>query len=119
VPGMPVKDIPTPSSTGRPKYKLEDVLVDTIFANLFRLPRPLEKQVYYTSLLTEITKLVPGDLAPTLGRAIRWIHDHLDDLNGEINMRFSTWFAIHLSNFAFTYKWEEWYFSYPALLEEC
>jgi nuclear cap-binding protein subunit 1 len=23
-------------------------------------------------------------------------------------MRFSTWFTIHLSNFGFSYKWDEW-----------
>jgi nuclear cap-binding protein subunit 1 len=60
-------------------------------------------------LLTEITKLAPQDIAPTLGRAIRWVYERLDDLKGELNMRFSTWFAIHLSNFGFTYKWDEWY----------
>ena len=55
-----------------------------------------------------MTKLAPQDIAPTLGRAMRWTYEHLQDLEGELNMRFSTWFAIHLSNFGFTYKWDEW-----------
>ena len=53
--------------------------------------------------------MAPQDIAPTLGRAIRWVYEHLDDMQGELNMRFSTWFAIHLSNFGFAYKWDEWY----------
>jgi nuclear cap-binding protein subunit 1 len=82
--------------------------VDTIFSLLLRLPETKEREVFYASLLTEVTKLAPQDIAPTLGRAIRWIYDHLDDLRGELNMRFTTWFALHLSNFGFTYKWDEW-----------
>jgi len=109
--GLPLKDLPTPQPS-RPKYKLEDVLLDAIFSQLFRLPRPRELEVYYTALLAEITKLAPQDVAPTLGRGIRWLYEHLDNLKGDIQMRFSTWFAIHLSNFAFTYKWEEWYVSF-------
>jgi nuclear cap-binding protein subunit 1 len=80
-----------------------------MFSQLLRLPAPKEREVYYAALLTEITKLAPQDIAPTLGRAIRWVYVHLDNLKGELNMRFSTWFAIHLSNFGFTYKWDEWY----------
>jgi len=114
--GIPVKDLPTPNPA-RPKYKLEDTLVDAVFSELFRLPLTKEREVYYAALLTEITKLAPQDVAPTLGRAIRWIYERLDTFKGELNMRFSTWFAIHLSNFGFTYKWEEWY--YPQTRGEC
>jgi len=106
-PGLAVKELPAPQPS-RPKYKLEDVLLDAIFAQLFRLPRPRVREIYYTALLTEITKLAPQDVAPSLGRGIRWLYERIEDLSGDIRMRFSTWFAIHLSNFAFTYKWEEW-----------
>jgi nuclear cap-binding protein subunit 1 len=107
--GLSIKDLPTYQPGARPKYKLEDLLVDAIFSSMLRLPNSFERQVYYASLLTEVTKLAPQNIAPTLGRAIRWIYEHLDDLSGDLNMRFSTWFAIHLSNFGFTYKWDEWY----------
>jgi nuclear cap-binding protein subunit 1 len=82
--------------------------VESIFSSLFRLPAPREREVFYASLLTEVILRAPQDIAPTLGRAIRWIYEHLDGLKGELNMRFSSWFAVHLSNFGFTYKWEEW-----------
>jgi nuclear cap-binding protein subunit 1 len=110
-----MKDLPTPQPA-RPKYKLEDVIVDTVFAQLFRLPAPREREMYYTALLTEITKMAPQDIAPTLGRAIRRMYEDSEYLEGEINMRFSSWFAIHLSNFGFTYKWDEWYPRNSSLL---
>jgi nuclear cap-binding protein subunit 1 len=109
-PGLAVKDLP-PHQPNRPKYKLEDVLVDALFANILRLPTNEYAQIYYISLMTEVTKSAPNDIAPTLGRAIRWIYDRFDDIEGELNMRFSTWFSIHLSNFGFNYKWTEWYFA--------
>ena len=59
-------------------------------------------------MITETTKLAPGEIAPTLGRAIRWLYGRLRELKGQERMRFSEWFALHLSNFGFTYKWEEW-----------
>jgi nuclear cap-binding protein subunit 1 len=105
-----MKDLP-PHQPARPKYKVEDVLVDSIFSQLLRLPETKEREVYYASLLTEVTKLAPQDIAPTLGRGIRWVYEHLEDMQGELNMRFSAWFAIHLSNFGFTYKWDEWYYN--------
>jgi nuclear cap-binding protein subunit 1 len=107
-PGLAIKDLPTPNPA-RPKFKLEDIIVDSVFAALFTLPTPQEREMFYAALLTEITKLAPQDIAPTLGRAIRWVYGRLDDVVGELDMRFSSWFAIHLSNFGFTYKWDEWY----------
>jgi nuclear cap-binding protein subunit 1 len=80
-----------------------------VFAELFRLPVPRQREIYYAALLTDITMLAPQDVAPTLGRGIRWVYQRLEGMKGEIGGRFSGWFAVHLSNFGFTYKWEEWY----------
>jgi nuclear cap-binding protein subunit 1 len=110
-PGLTVKDLP-PANPARPKYKLEDLVLDALFAELFRLPGPKEREVYFAGLVTEITKLAPGEVAPTLGRGIRFLYERLESLKGEVRMRFSAWFALHLSNFGFTYKWEEWYYSW-------
>jgi nuclear cap-binding protein subunit 1 len=90
--------------------------VDVLFAELFRLPMAREREIYYAALLMEITKLAPQNVAPTLGRGIRWIYERLEGMRGEIGGRFSGWFAVHLSNFGFTYKWEEWYCSLKSSL---
>ena len=89
-------------------WKPEDVIVDACFALLFTLPSPEHKLVYYHSVLTEACKLAPGAVAPSLGRAIRYLYRNVDRMDLELAHRFLDWFSHHLSNFGFTWKWGEW-----------
>lgn len=89
-------------------WKPEDVAVDAIFSQLFKLPAPSHKLVYYHSILTELCKLAPAAVAPSLGRAIRFMHRNLESMDTELIYRFIDWFSHHLSNFGFTWKWAEW-----------
>lgn len=98
-------------SDDRPTWKPEDVAVDAVFSQLFRLPAPEHKLVYYHSVLTECCKIAPAAIAPSLGRAIRFLYMSLDVLDLDLTHRFLDWFAHHLSNFGFTWKWSEWYVS--------
>jgi nuclear cap-binding protein subunit 1 len=90
-------------------WKPEDVVVDAAFAQLFQLPVAEHKLVYYHAVLTEACKLAPAAVAPSLGRAIRYLYRNLDRMDMELAQRFLDWFAHHLSNFGFTWKWTEWY----------
>ena len=99
-----LRDIPG----DRPTWKPEDVAVDAAFSQLFQLPIPEHKLVYYHSILTEACKLAPAAIAPSLGRAIRYLYRNIDRLDLELSQRFLDWFAHHLSNFGFTWKWVEW-----------
>jgi nuclear cap-binding protein subunit 1 len=92
----------------RPTWKPEDVAVDAVFSQLFQLPSPEHKLVYYHSVLTECCKIAPAAIAPSLGRAIRFLYRSLDTIDLELMHRFLDWFAHHLSNFGFTWKWSEW-----------
>ncbi|POR36448.1 Nuclear cap-binding protein subunit 1 [Tolypocladium paradoxum] len=94
--------------SGRPTWKPEDVAVDTVFSQLFQLPKPERKVVYYHSVLTEACKLAPAAIAPSLGRAIRYLYRNSPRMDLELSYRFLDWFAHHLSNFGFTWKWAEW-----------
>ncbi|KIX10491.1 uncharacterized protein Z518_01574 [Rhinocladiella mackenziei CBS 650.93] len=89
-------------------WKPEDVIVDASFAQLMQLPAPEHKLVYYHSVLTEACKLAPAAVAPSLGRAIRFLYRNVDRMDFELSQRFLDWFAHHLSNFGFTWKWTEW-----------
>jgi nuclear cap-binding protein subunit 1 len=89
-------------------WKPEDVAVDAIFSQLFRLPTPVHKLVYYHSILTELCKLAPAAIAPSLGRAIRFMYRNLEIIDIELINRFVDWFSHHLSNFGYTWKWTEW-----------
>lgn len=90
-------------------WKPEDVIVDATFGQLLQLPAPEHKLVYYHSVLTEACKLAPAAVAPSLGRAIRFLYRNVERMDLELCQRFLDWFAHHLSNFGFTWKWTEWY----------
>ena len=91
-------------------WKPEDAAVDAVFSQLFQLPVPEHKLVYYHSVLTEACKIAPAAIAPSLGRAIRYLYKNIDSMDLELEHRFMDWFSHHLSNFGFTWKWTEWYF---------
>lgn len=93
----------------RPTWKPEDVAVDAVFSQLFQLPSPEHKLVYYHSVLTECCKIAPAAIAPSLGRAIRFLYRSLNAIDLDLSHRFLDWFAHHLSNFGFTWKWSEWF----------
>ncbi|KAH6652221.1 cap binding protein [Truncatella angustata] len=92
----------------RSTWKPEDVAVDAVFSQLFQLPTPEHKLVYYHSVLTEACKIAPAAIAPSLGRAIRYSYQNLHRLDLELGYRFLDWFTHHLSNFGFMWKWAEW-----------
>ncbi|KAI0598014.1 MIF4G like-domain-containing protein [Biscogniauxia sp. FL1348] len=93
---------------GRSTWKPEDVAVDAVFSQLFQLPTPEHKLVYYHSVLTEACKIAPAAIAPSLGRAIRYSYQNTYRLDLELCYRFLDWFTHHLSNFGFMWKWTEW-----------
>ena len=93
---------------GRSTWKPEDVAVDAVFSQLLQLPSAEHKLVYYHAVLTEACKIAPAAIAPSLGRAIRWLYLNVEAMDLELVYRFMDWFAHHLSNFGFTWKWTEW-----------
>ncbi|EMC97391.1 hypothetical protein BAUCODRAFT_68442 [Baudoinia panamericana UAMH 10762] len=96
------------ASPDKPTWKPEDVTIDAIFSQIFQLPMPEHRLVYYHSLITESCKISPGAIAPSLGRAIRFLFRNVDFMDMELAYRFMDWFAHHLSNFEFRWKWAEW-----------
>lgn len=92
----------------RSTWKPEDVAVDAVFSQIFQLPTPEHKLVYYHSVLTEACKIAPAAVAPSLGRAIRYTYQNIHRLDLELAYRFLDWFTHHLSNFGFMWKWSEW-----------
>ncbi|KAK5134803.1 hypothetical protein LTR08_006035 [Meristemomyces frigidus] len=93
---------------GKPTWKPEDVAIDAIFSQIYQLPAPEHRLVYYHSLITESCKISPGAIAPSLGRAIRFLFRNVDTMDMELVYRLMDWFGHHLSNFEFRWKWAEW-----------
>lgn len=99
-----LRDIPE----GKTTWKPEDVAIDAIFSQLLRIPAPVHRPVYYHSIIMEACKIAPSAIAPSLGRAIRFSYRTIQDLDLELVHRFTDWFAHHISNFEFRWKWTEW-----------
>ena len=93
---------------GKSTWKPEDLAIDAVFSLIFRLPTPEHKLIYYHSIITETCKIAPGSIAPSLGRAIRFLYKNLEVMDVELLQRFVDWFSHHLSNFDFRWKWAEW-----------
>lgn len=96
---------------------LENLLLETILSQLFSSPVTPKRTVYYHALITELCKVSPQTVAPALGKCLRKLFAGLgspsvDDesivLSAEGIRRYAEWFAIHLSNFGFHWRWPEW-----------
>jgi nuclear cap-binding protein subunit 1 len=98
----------TELTEGSSTWKPEDMAVDAIFSQIVTLPAPEHKLVYYHAVITETCKIAPAAIAPSLGRAIRFLYKHIASMDMELGYRFMDWFGHHLSNFEFRWKWAEW-----------
>lgn len=104
---------------------LENLIVEVILGSyLFATPSAPHKSVYYQSLIGELCKISPQTVAPALGKCIRKLYAGLGataangtegdaeaskiSLGPEQTRRFAEWFAVHLSNFGFHWRWPEW-----------
>ncbi|KAK6462478.1 GCR3 protein [Scheffersomyces coipomensis] len=94
----------TPLST----WKVEDVAVESILTMIFQLPTPLHKEIYYYTVLISCCKENPESFAPVFGRAIRLFYNNLETLDYELKIRFMDWMTTQISNFDFSWKWDEW-----------
>lgn len=89
-------------------WKSQDVAVDAVLSQIFQLPTPEHKFVYFHSIIYELLRAQPPAFAPVLGRAIRFMYRNIHYMDLELAHRFLDWFAHHLSNFEFRWKWDEW-----------
>lgn len=96
------------AESGQPTWKTEDLAVDAVFSQLLKLPYAEHKLVYYHTIITATCTIAPAAIAPSLGRAIRFLYRGLNVMDLELSYRFMDWFAHHLSNFDFRWKWPEW-----------
>eukprot|EP00005_Dracoamoeba_jomungandri_P013753 CAMPEP_0174265190 /NCGR_PEP_ID=MMETSP0439-20130205/25516_1 /TAXON_ID=0 /ORGANISM="Stereomyxa ramosa, Strain Chinc5" /LENGTH=793 /DNA_ID=CAMNT_0015351511 /DNA_START=36 /DNA_END=2417 /DNA_ORIENTATION=- len=84
----------------------EFLLIEVIFGQLFLLPEPPFKQVFYAVLIGDLCR-VPS-IPPVLGKAIDLLFGRLDHMDSECIDRFVGWFSHHLSNFEYKWHWSKW-----------
>jgi nuclear cap-binding protein subunit 1 len=89
-------------------WKIEDIAVETILSLIFKLPTASQPSVYFYTTLVEACVNAPQAIAQVIGRAIRFFYANVYHLDFELNLRYLDWLSIQLSNFNFTWKWNEW-----------
>ncbi|KAG0349619.1 Component of the cap-binding complex (CBC) [Podila humilis] len=95
----------TPAAHG---WSVDQLLAEVIFTEMFRLPKPEFKTVYYSSLLVEVCKSFPDCFPTALATAIAKLYDRLPSMDVECACRFWTWLSHHLSNFGYLWNWADW-----------
>ncbi|KAL1823044.1 hypothetical protein ACET3Z_009822 [Daucus carota] len=89
-------------------FRYEYLMAETIFSQLLLLPQPPFKPVYYTLVIIDLCKALPGAFPAVVAGAVRALFDKIADLDMECRTRLILWFSHHLSNFQFIWPWEEW-----------
>lgn len=89
-------------------FKIEDIAIETILELVFKLPDVSQPFAYFYTLLVEICQNSPKAIAPVFGRAFRFFYNNLGNLDLELKLRYLDWFSIQMSNFNFSWKWNEW-----------
>lgn len=89
-------------------WKVEDVAVESILTMIFQLPQTLNREIYYYTVLILCCRESPDLIAPVFGRAIRFFYSNLETLDYELKIRYMDWMTTQISNFDFSWKWDEW-----------
>ncbi|RXH83915.1 hypothetical protein DVH24_013160 [Malus domestica] len=89
-------------------FRYEYLMAETIFSQLLMLPQPPFRPIYYTLVIIDLCKALPGAFPAVVAGAVRALFDKIADLDMECQTRLILWFSHHLSNFQFIWPWEEW-----------
>ncbi|KAK1292334.1 Nuclear cap-binding protein subunit 1 [Acorus calamus] len=89
-------------------FRYEYLMAETIFSQLLLLPQAPFKPIYYTLVIIDLCKALPGAFPAVVAGAVRALFDRIADLDMECRTRLILWFSHHLANFQFTWPWEEW-----------
>ena len=84
------------------------IIVESLVAEMFRLPYSAQKQLYYMHVLIDAFQEQPKDMPPLVGRTIHNLFEQLQDLDTACRNRLVKWFSTHISNFAFAWPWKNW-----------
>ena len=103
------------------QWNLESLIMEVVLSHMFSRPNSPHRAAFYQSLIGELCKVSPQTVAPALGKCIRKLYGGLGAAAGAIDednsnptlgpdglRKFAEWFAIHLSNFGFHWRWPEW-----------
>lgn len=91
-------------------FRYEYLMAETIFSQLLLLPHPPFKPMYYTLVIIDLCKALPGAFPGVVAGAVRALFNKMAYMDMECRTRLIFWFSQHLSNFQFIWPWQEWAF---------
>lgn len=91
------------------EWVLASTIISTLLGILVRLPVPSHKAIYLVALTRELCLIDRSGMAYPIGQAVRKLYARIGSgIDIEITRRLADWFAMHLSNFDFSWIWKEW-----------
>jgi len=89
-------------------FRYEYLMAETIFSQLLLLPNPPFRPIYYTLVIIDLCKALPGAFPSVVVGAVHVLFDRISNMDMECRTRLILWFSHHLSNFQFIWPWQEW-----------
>ncbi|RVW54226.1 Nuclear cap-binding protein subunit 1 [Vitis vinifera] len=77
-------------------FRYEYLMAETIFSQLLLLPQPPFKPMYYTLVIIDLCKALPGAFPAVVAGAVRALFEKIADLDMECRTRLILWFSHHL-----------------------
>jgi nuclear cap-binding protein subunit 1 len=91
-------------------FRYEYLMAETVFSQLLLLPKPPFQPIYYTVVMVDLCKALPGAFPAVVAGAVRALFSRVVLMDVECRTRLVQWLSHHLSNFQFVWPWEEWAF---------
>ncbi|KAG6532910.1 hypothetical protein ZIOFF_006769 [Zingiber officinale] len=88
-------------------FRYEYLMAETIFSQLMFLPQPPFRPIYYTLVIIDLCKALPGAFPAVVAGAVRALFDRIADLDMECRTRLILWFSHHLGNRLTEEWWHE------------